>query len=217
MLFEIGGVKFYLTDTLIATWVVMAILILFAIVVRIKLKNFKEVPRGFQNIVESLVEVMDKFTTNTMGKDYREFGGYFFAVFAFILISNYSGLIGLRPPTADLSTTIVLAGSTFVLVHITGIKRQRGHYLRSFIEPYPVFLPINFISEISDILSLTFRLFGNILGGVIILGLVYHMIPYFLSFVLPSALHMYFDIFAGALQAFIFTVLSMTMIQQKGN
>lgn len=216
VLFEIAGVEFYLTQTLLATWIVMAVLIIFAIIVRIKLKNFKEIPTGFQNVVESLVETMDNFTINTMGKEYRQFGGYFFGVFAFILLSNYSGLFGLRPPTSDLATTIVLAGSTFVLVHITGIKRQKKGYIKGFFEPNPIFLPINLISEISDILSLTFRLFGNILGGVIIVGLVYTMVPYVLSFILPTALHLYFDIFSGALQAFIFTVLSMTMIQQKG-
>lgn len=217
VLFEIGGTKFYLTQTLVATWIVMGILILFAIVVRIKLLKFKEVPKGFQNVVEIMVETMDNFTVGTMGESYRHFGGFFFGIFAFIICANYSGLLGLRPPTADVATTGALAITIFVITHATGIKRRKLGYLKSFIEPNPIFLPINLIGEVSNVLSLCFRLFGNMLGGVIILGLAYQMFPTLLKFVVPSALHAYFDLFAGALQAFIFTVLSMTFIMQKGS
>ena len=217
VLFEIGETKFYLTQTLLATWIVMAVLIIFAIIVRIKLTKFKEIPTGFQNVVESIVEAMDKFTINTMGPDYRHFGGFFFGIFAFIICANYSGLLGLRPPTADVATTAALAITIFIVTHVTGIKRRKLGYVKSFFEPNPIFLPINLIGEVSNVLSLCFRLFGNMLGGVIILGLAYQMFPMVLKFVVPSALHAYFDLFAGALQAFIFTVLSMTFIMQKGS
>lgn len=217
ILFRIGDTPFYLNETLLATWVVMAILIIFAIIVRIKLSSFKQVPKGFQNVVEILVETMDNFTVSTMGPDYREFGGFFFGIFAFIICANYSGLLGLRPPTADVATTAALSVTIFIVTHLTGIRKQKLKYLKSFIEPIPIFLPINLIGEVSNLMSLCFRLFGNILGGVIIMGLVYDMLPTLLSFVLPAALHAYFDIFAGALQAFIFTVLSMTFITQKGS
>lgn len=217
VLFEVGGTKFYLTQTLLATWIVMGLLILFAVVVRIKLLKFREIPAGFQNVVEIMVETMDRFTISTMGSDYRHFGGFFFGVFAFVICANYSGLLGLRPPTADVATTGALAVTIFVITHVTGIKRRKLGYLKSFIEPNPIFLPINLIGEVSNVLSLCFRLFGNMLGGVIILGLAYEMFPVILKFVVPSALHAYFDIFAGALQAFIFTVLSMTFIMQKGS
>jgi len=215
LLGEFFGHKLYLTETLLATWVVMAVLIIFAVIVRLRLRHFRGVPKGFQNVVEALVEAMHSFTVTTMGAKLEGFGGYFFSVFAFILLSNYSGLVGLRPPTSNLATTAALAVSTFVMVQVAGIVCQRGYYVKSFFEPFVLFFPINVVGELAKPISLAFRLFGNILGGVIIMGLVYQMLPIVLRFVLPNILHAYFDIFAGALQAFIFTVLSMTFIQQK--
>jgi F-type H+-transporting ATPase subunit a len=144
-------------------------------------------------------------------------GSYFFGVFAFLLAANYSALFGLRPPTADLATTLALALNTFFLTHLLGVVRQKGKYFKEYISPSILFLPIEIIGELSKPLSLSFRLFGNILGGVIILGMLYKALPIVLRFVLPDILHIYFDLFAGSLQAFIFTVLSMTFISQKAN
>lgn len=216
LLFEIFGIKVYLTDTLIATWVVMALLIGFAIVVRIRLRKFKEVPTStFQHLVESIVEQIDSLGRTMMGEGFEGFYGFFMGVFAFILLSNYVGMLGLRPPTADLATTLALALTIFFLIHVTGIIRQKGRYFKSFFEPNPIFFPINLVGEISKPVSLGFRLFGNILGGLIIVGIIYELLPKILTFVLPSVIHGYFDVIIGALQAFIFTVLSMTFIKQK--
>lgn len=215
ILFEWGGESIYVTDTLLSTWVVMGVLILFALVVRVRLSRFKDVPSGLQNVVEAAVDTMSNLVKSMMGKGMENFEGYFFSIFAFIIVSNYSGLFGLRPPTADIATTGALALLTFVLIHITGIRKQKGKYFKEYLAPFPVFLPLNIVGELAKPISLGFRLFGNILGGVIILGLVYEMLPTALSFVLPDVLHAYFDLFAGALQAFIFTVLSMTFIAQK--
>lgn len=214
VLFDWNGEPVYGTQTLISMWVIMFVLIVFAIIIRIQLRRFKYVPRGFQNVVETLVEMMNRFASNTMGPKLEGLGAYFFSIFAFILLSNYSGLVGLRPPTADLSTTAALALSTFVMIHFYGIRLRKKAYFQSYFSPHPVFFPINLISEFSKPISLAFRLFGNILGGVIIMGLVYQMLPLALRFILPDILHIYFDVFVGALQAFIFTVLSMTFIQQ---
>lgn len=215
LLFEWNGEKFYVTQSILSTWIVMAVLIIFAVIVRIRLRSFKSVPRGFQNVVEALVETMSGFAKSTMGDKLESFGGYFFSIFAFILLSNYVGMIGLRPPTSDLATTAALALTTFVLIHFTGVRMQRGKYFKEYFSPNPIFFPINLVGEISKPISLAFRLFGNLLGGVIIMGLVYELLPLALRFVLPGVLHAYFDVFVGALQAFIFTVLSMTFISQK--
>ena len=215
ILFKIGDETVYLTQTFVSTWVVMGLLIVFAIAVRIALPKFKAVPKGFQNVVETLVETMLNFTRTTMGPKLEVFGGIFFSLFAFIIMSNYSGLFGLRPPTADLATTAALGITIFILIHFSGIYWQRGKYVKSYFEPVWVFFPINLVGEISRPISLSFRLFGNILGGYIILNLVYNMLPYVLRFIFPDVLHAFFDVFAGSMQAFIFTVLSMTFIQQK--
>lgn len=215
LLFEWNGEKFYVTQSILSTWIVMAALIIFAVIVRVRLRFFMNVPRGFQNVLETLVEIMSNFAKSTMGDRLESFGGYFFSVFAFILLSNYIGLAGLRPPTSDLATTAALALSTFVLIHATGIRMRKGKYFKEYFSPSPILFPINLMGELSKPISLAFRLFGNLLGGVIIMGLVYEMLPIALRFVFPGVLHAYFDVFVGALQAFIFTVLSMTFISQK--
>lgn len=214
ILFYLGDTPVYLTDTLISTWIVMGVLILLAVVVRLRLRHFRGVPGRFQNVIEALVEMMANFTEGTMGPGTGGYGAYFFGVMSFILLSNYSGLVGLRPPTADLAVTSALAVMSLVLIHSRGIRKQKLGYIKMYFSPNPIFFPINLVGEISKPVSLAFRLFGNILAGVIIMGMVYGMLPIALRFVLPDLLHAYFDVFAGALQAFIFTILSMTFIAQ---
>ena len=215
--FTIGDTTIYITQTLLATWVVMAILIAFAIVVRICLRKFRSVPRGFQNVIETMVDFMRKFASDTLGEGLESWGAYFFGAFSFILISNYVSLLpfNLRSPTADLATTGALAIMTFLLIHGLGVYKQKGKYLKSYIEPIVFFLPINLIGELAKPLSMAFRLFGNILSGVIIAGMIYNMLPLALRFILPAVTHTYFDVLVGALQAYVFTMLSMTFINQK--
>ena len=210
------GYEWWITETTKNTWIVGGLLIIFALIVRVKLKNFKQVPESnFQNIVELIVDSMDKFCMSNMGKANRNFGVYFFGVFSFILCANLSAMFFLRPPTADLATTMCLGLTTFVLIHVMGITRKKAVYWKEFIEPVPLFLPINLISMLAIPMSLSFRLFGNLTGGVIVLGLVYGLLPWFMVVGIPAPLHFYFDLFAGCLQAFIFTILSMTFIKQN--
>ncbi len=212
----IFGREIWVTDTIISTWVICAVLIILAIIVRIRISKFKDRPKGFQNVVEIAVESMDNFVKDTMTPKYAYFGRWFFGVFAFILISNLSGLTGiLRPPTADLATTVAFAITTFFLIHFMGIITQKGQYFKSYLEPIPFFLPINIVGELAVPISLSFRLFGNILGGFIIMGLVYSMLPVFARIAIPAPLHIYFDMFSGMLQSFIFCILSMTFIKGK--
>jgi len=215
LLFEFHGEKIYLTESMVSTWVVMLILIILAIVVRIKLNFFKDKPSGLQNIIEIAIESIDNLVKSTMGEKLEFLSGYFFSIFAFILFANYIGLVGLRPPTTDLAVTLPLALSTFILIHCLGIAMQKGGYFKDYLRPNPVFLPLNIIGEFAKPLSLSFRLFGNMFGGFIIVQLVYSMLPFFLRFILPDIVHVYFDIFAGALQAFVFTMLSMSFIKLK--
>ena len=193
----------------------MAVLIGLAVFVRIKLKSFKAVPAGFQNMVEIAVDMMNNLVKSTMGGKMQFLGGYFFAVFAFIIVSNYSGMFGLRPPTSDIATTLPLGLSTFVLIHYAGIKTQPKKYFKEYLKPIFLFLPFNILGELSKPISLSFRLFGNVLGGLILMQIIYSMLPPVLTYILPDVLHAWFDIFVGALQAFVFTMLSLTFINLK--
>lgn len=214
---KIFGLDIWITDTLLSTWVIILFLSIFALIVNLSIKKFNVIPKGLQNFVELIIESIDNMTRTNMGEKYLCFSPWFFSIFAFLLCSNLSGLFCLRPPTADLATTFMFALSTFFLIHFMGIKTEFKSYFKAYIEPYPVLLPLNIISEFATPVSLSFRLFGNILGGYIIMSMIYNLFPILLKIILPGALHIYFDIFSGALQAFIFVILSMTFIKDKIN
>ncbi|MCL2399470.1 MAG: F0F1 ATP synthase subunit A [Defluviitaleaceae bacterium] len=208
--FEVFGIPIWITETLINTWIVMAVLIILAIVVRLKL-TYTDSPKGIQNVAEAIIETFDRFVRNTAGDKLAYLGNWFFAVFFFVLFSNFSGLF-LRPPTADWAVTFAMALATFVLIQVMGIKYRPKAYFKSFIEPFPVFLPLNLIGELARPISLSFRLFGNILAGMILMGLVYGLLPWFAVLGWPAFLHIYFDLAMGLLQTYIFTVLSLAFI-----
>jgi F-type H+-transporting ATPase subunit a len=213
--FDIFGYNVWITQTIVSTWIVMAILMIFALVVRARLNKFKSVPTGFQNFIEVIVDTMDKFCIDNMGEKYSYFGGWFFGMFLFILCSNLLGLFNLRPPTSDIATTAAFGITTFLMIHVFGIMKSKKDYFKGFLEPLPFLLPLNILGEVAVPISLSFRLFGNLLGGVIIMGLVYALFPLILKLGVPAMLHIYFDIFAGGLQAYIFVILSMTFIKGK--
>lgn len=206
------GKTCYITQTMVTTWFFMLVLIIFAICVRAKLKKYTQVPKGGQNVVELIVETMDSFTRSNMGDKYAYFGKWFFGVFMFILMSNLSGLLGFRPPTADLATTAAITLTTFFLIHFMGVTKGKAGYFKGYLEPIPILLPINIISEFATPISLSFRLFGNILGGMIIMSMIYSTAA---RYVVPAIAHIYFDVFAGVLQTVIFCMLSQLFIKDK--
>lgn len=211
--FDLGPLRFVITESILSLWLVMALLVVFAVFVRIKLKTFQDKPGGFQNLVEALVEGLDSFVGSTMGDKHRRFTAYFGSLFLLILFSNLSGLFGLRPPTANYSVPLGLALITFFMTQYFGITTKGiGKYLKDFTDPLWPFTPLNIIGEIANPFSLSFRLFGNIVGGTILMGLYYAMLPWFMQIGIPSFLHAYLDVFAGVLQAFVFTMLSMIFV-----
>jgi F-type H+-transporting ATPase subunit a len=210
--FEVFGVEVWLTETIRNTWIVMGALILLAVLARIKLRSFTDTPKGVQNVIEMAVEMFDGFVKGAAGERLAFLGGWFFTVFSFILLSNFCGIFSLRPPTADWTTTITFALATFVLIQIMGVKMLGTKYLKGFLEPIFIFLPLNIIGELARPISLSFRLFGNILSGLILLTLIYSLAPIFTRFGLPIVLHGFFDLAEGLLQAYIFTILSLSFI-----
>ncbi len=118
----------------------------------------------------------------------------------------------MRPPTADFAVTFALALITFAMVQGYSVRTHGVlKWLKRLTEPLWPMTPLNIIGELANPISLSFRLFGNILGGTIIMGLYYNL-PWWTLVGIPVALHAYFDIFAGLLQAFIFVMLSMTFV-----
>lgn len=212
---------FQLTETVTVMWFIMAMMLLFSILAT---RNMQKEPKGLQLVAEIIVKTIRNMTTQNMGQNNASWAPYIGGLLIFIALSNVIGLIGLRPPTADVNTTMTLAILTFILTQTAGMRSKglKG-YSKSFLEPMPFLLPLNIIGELSNPISLGFRLFGNIVAGVIIMSLLYGAlgaateaflgltIP-ILQVGLPAVFHMYFDIFAGLLQSFIFTMLTMVFI-----
>lgn len=196
----------------------MLILIAFSFIVKYKMKAATEVPGGFQNVVELMVEKLDGVVDGVMGKNAPKLVNYISTIFIFILMSNISGLFGLRPPTADYGTTLALGLITFSLIHICQIKYQKPKKIWedmcSPLPPWlPLWLPINIISEIAVPISLSLRLFANVLSGTVMMALVYGLLSK-IAIVWPAALHVYFDLFSGAIQTYVFCMLTMTYVTQ---
>ncbi|NCB71332.1 MAG: ATP synthase F0 subunit A [Clostridia bacterium] len=215
----IGGVP--VTETITTTWIIMAILIIGSIIFT---RNLKRIPNGIQNIVETVVGSVYNLTETTMGSDKVGFAPYIGTLMMYLALANLAGLLGVRPPTADLNMTLSLALITFFMIHFNGIRRKGVlGYLKGFTEPFFLLTPINLIGEIATPISLSFRLFGNIVGGSIIMALVYSALAAFSSALLgldipilqvgvPAVLHVYFDVFSGLLQTFIFAMLTMVFV-----
>ena len=203
---------FPITQTLVNTWIIMVMIL---VVCAILTKNMQKRPGKAQVIAETIVTVMDGLVGQTMGKDKMKFAPWMLALIMFLAFSNTSGIYGLRSPTADLNCTVGLALMTFFMTQYNGLKSKGlGGYLKGFLEPMPFLLPINIIGEFANPVSLSFRLFGNLLGGGIIMALLYSALAglMFFPIVIPVPFHFYFDIFSGLLQSFIFTMLSMVFI-----
>ena len=213
---NIAGTDVWITETMTSTWIIMAIIVALALIFRIAVyKEGTQAPKGLYNFFEFAVESVHKFVISIMDEKYGFFGAYFFGLIFFILFSNLAGLYGLRPPTADLATTVALALNTLVIMHVYGIMLSKKQYWKDWISPSPLLLPLTLIGELAKPVSLSFRLFGNVLGGVIVIGILYGSAPLIYQFLIPVPLHGWFDLFAGGLQAFIFTILSLIFIRQK--
>lgn len=208
------GKEIFIPETIVNTWIIVILLSFFAIYVNRKIKNAKidEKPSGLLNVIELLVEGVQSLVETTMGFDKLKFAPYIGTLVLYLLVANLFGLLGFKPPTSDYNVTFGLALITFALTQYYGLKSKGlGGYVKGFFEPMPFLFPLNVIGEIANPISLSFRLFGNILSGVIIMGLIYGALGY-ASVVITPVFHAYFDVFAGVIQTFIFVMLTMVFI-----
>lgn len=217
--YHLFGQELWITTTHVSVLLVTLSLIIFAFAVNRKIRKASpsDTPGTLQNIAELAVEMLDNMVNTIMGKKARKYVNYIGTVFAFILFSNISGLVGLRPPTADYGVTLPLALITFVMIQYVNIKENKLGALKSLFEPIPLFFPINLIGEIATPVSLSLRLFGNILSGTVMMALIYGLLPIFVKIGIPAALHIYFDLFSGAIQTYVFCMLTMVFITDKGS
>lgn len=204
-----------LSSSVVLTWIAMAGIILAAICIRIfVIPRFKEKPKGLQNLLEMAVEGISKYTEGRAPHLGDNLNAYMFSVAVLLIGCSVVELFGFRPPTADLMLTFSLALCTFVLINYYGIKRKglKGR-IKSLSDPTPVILPIRMLTDIAIPVSLACRLFGNMLGGMIVMELIYMALGAF-GVGAPAVVGLYFNVFHPLIQAFIFVTLSLTFINE---
>lgn len=210
--FMLGDTKIWITTTHICLLIVVLTLTVFALFANRAMKHASDVPKGFQNVIELIVEMLDGMVKSTMGKNATGFLNYIGTIFIFILISNLSGLLGLRPPTADYGVTFPLGVMTFILIFVNKLRYQKvSGFIKGLCDPWPFWAPINMIGDIAVPISLSLRLFANILSGTVMMALVYGLLSK-IAYAWPGVLHVYFDMFSGAIQTYVFCMLTMTYL-----
>ncbi|MDI6703808.1 MAG: F0F1 ATP synthase subunit A [bacterium] len=197
--------------TIIMTWIVMIIIILFSYLGVRKLKKY---PGKVQALVELIIDGLDKLIKDTMGEVGRKYLPLIATLFFFVAFSNWLGVIPLlKSPTGDLNTTLGLGILVFLIVQGSGIATKGlFSYLKGFLEPLviaPLAVVINLAGEFGKTVSHSFRLFGNILGGGLIIIVLSDLFKYLL---IPPVLHAFFGLFIGAVQAFVFGMLALVYI-----
>ncbi len=218
-----------ITETLIVSWIVMAIITILCIYLTRNMKVTNITKR--QAIAEMLVETANNFVRNNTGTTkFDKLIPFVAALFTTSVISNLISLLGFRSPTADLSTEAAWAIVVFIMITSAKIKASGVlGYMKGFTEPIAVMTPFNILSELSTPVSMACRHFGNILSGIVINGLIYASLAVASSAILihisaglatipildvgiPAILSVYFDWFTGVMQAFIFSMLTIMYI-----
>jgi len=189
------------------TWLAMAILIGLAVIARMGLK--KGAPTGVQNIFEAIFEGLENYIEEIMGPEGKQYTALIASLFLFILVCNLQGLVpGLDSPTANLNTTLALALVAFTATHYIGLRRHGIGYVKHFLGPMwglaPLMLPIEVISHFARVLSLSFRLFGNMVAKHKLLLVLALLAPY----IAPVPI-LGLGLLVAFVQAGVFTLLTM--------
>lgn len=177
-----------------------------------------EKPHGIVLVCETGIEMIYNYMKSIMPSQFeKSYYPYFAMLFVYLIVANLSGLLGFDAPTSNYSITLAMTMITFVLIQYNAFKKKGGlKYIKELVWP-----PTNILSAISPLISLSMRLFGNILSGTILMGLVYQFTGWLSSFLLPvnflgpiiaPVLHAYFDVFAGCIQTLVFVTLSSILI-----
>ncbi|MDR1596862.1 MAG: F0F1 ATP synthase subunit A [Treponema sp.] len=219
-----GGKSIDINETILISWIVMAILIAAAFLLT---RKMREVPRGPQIFLEWAVEFLNTFSREHFGRSAQVYGPYIGTVFLFLLLANIIPVLSpmalpvfgieppftIKPPTRDINLTAALAVLSILLVFFGGIRaRGVGGWCKNLLKPVPMMLPFNILDYIIRPVSLCLRLFGNILGGFIIMLLIEHALP--IPVVIPAFASLYFDFFDGLIQAVIFTFLTTLFVAE---
>jgi F-type H+-transporting ATPase subunit a len=210
LIISVGGQKLtFNLEVILMTWIVIAALLVFGVIIS---RKSGILPHTMQVVGELFVGQFYQLTEDAVGKEYVEkYAPLICSVFMFVVFSNWLGIVPhLEEPTKDLNTPLSLGIMGFVIAHYAGI-RSKGFkaYAKEYFQPVFFMMPLNVIGEVAKIISISFRLFGNIMGGSIIILVITHLC---FSVLLPPFLLAFFGIFVGTVQAFVFTMLTLVYI-----
>lgn len=203
-----GGIT--VPTSIVITWGIMLVLMALTLIF---VRNLKVVPTSkVQIVIEALVGFINNFFTDILGEEGKRYIPYLGTVLIYIVVANISGVFGVTPPTKDLNVTAGLAIMSIILIEYSGIH-QKGikGWLKSFLDPMPILLPINILEVFIRPLSLCMRLFGNVLGAFVVMELIKMCIPV----AIPMVASVYFDFFDGAIQAYVFVFLTSLFMKEK--
>ena len=212
---------------------IICVLMILAIIIGILAKTADPLkrPKGLLKIAEWAVEKLDAFAQDTMGPGFENFGGILLGIIPFMFISFTIGITGLPTPMNSLAVPLSLALVTFILIHFTSMRFTKIKYFKRYIDPFPIFLPINLLSMWAPLLSMTLRMFGNAIVGWVLIGLLNGALEslsasifsfmgpgissIWLVPILTPVLHAYFDLFSGFVQTMVFVFLTVLFISQE--
>ncbi|MBS5062981.1 MAG: F0F1 ATP synthase subunit A [Hungatella hathewayi] len=202
-----GGID--VMESVVVTWIIMGILMAVSLLLVRGLK-VRRIGKK-QAALESAVSFIYQFFEDLLGKDGKAYIPYLITVVVYIGVANMIGLLGFKSPTKDLNVTATLAIMSIVLVEAAGIRKKgiKG-WLKSFTEPIAIITPINILELVIRPLSLCMRLFGNVLGAIVVMALIKYLVP----LVIPLPFSFYFDIFDGVIQAYVFVFLTSLYIKE---
>ena len=204
-----GGIPVH--ESIVVMWGIMAFIM---IAVLLLTRNLKIVPGRGQAMLESAVTWVNNFLEGNMGKASRPYFAYLGTVLLLLGISNLIGMFGfgIKPPTKDINVTVAFALLSIILIEVSTFRAQGGlkGFLSSFTKPMAIMTPINIMEIGIRPLSLCMRLFGNVLGAIVVMALIKHLLP----LIVPLPFSFYFDIFDGVIQAYVFVFLTSLYIKE---
>ena len=225
-----------LAGGVVSSLIVILIMIILAIIIGIK-AHFQDPlkkPKGLLLVAEEGVKFFDNMAAGLLGERYRSFGGYLMAIGVYMFLAFIFGLTGLPSPITYMAIPLSLGLSTFMMIHGTAMKYNRLKYFKRYVEPVPLFLPINLISMWAPLLSLTLRIFGNAISGFVIMTIMYAALEglsaslfasletiigewnqVFLAPLVTWIFHLYFDLWSGFIQTTVFLSLTSIYVGQE--
>lgn len=198
-----------INESIVVTWIIMAALTVIAILLtrNLKVKN----PGKRQVALEFVVTKLQSMAEDMLGEGAAQYAQYIVTVLIYLAVANLIGLCGFKPPTKDLNVTAALAIMSIILIEAAGI-RAKGvkRWAKSFAEPIAIVAPLNVLEIVIRPLSLCMRLFGNVLGAFVIMEIIKHLC----GLILPIPFSLYFDVFDGLIQAYVFVFLTSLFIRE---